>query len=321
MKIRNPATAFVCTLALQACKSVSQPSEGGVVGKGGFSAQAVTPAPPIGTPSTAGAREVAIPAPPDLAEPPADGERTPSGVVTKILSKGSGQDHPAAIDTVEAHVTGWTRDGKMFNSSVVRRVPDKFRVDQVIKGLTEGIELMVTGEKRRLWIPANLGYGSTPGRPGAPYGDLTYDVELLQLFAAPPTPEDVKAPPKTATKTKSGIAYRVLTKGTGTRHPYPYSQVELIFTGWGTDGRMFDTSTSRGAAAAFQLSRMTPGWAEGISLMVEGEKTRFWIPGKLAYGELQKDEKPAPSGPPKGMVVYDIELLQILEPTTRITTH
>jgi FKBP-type peptidyl-prolyl cis-trans isomerase len=305
--------------AVQACKSGSQPPEGGAVGPGGSSAPATTAALQMTNPSNASAREVSIAAPADLAEPPADGEKTASGVVTKILSKGSGAVHPAAIDTVQAHVTGWTRDGKMFNSSVVRRVPDKFRVDQVIKGLTEGIELMVTGEKRRLWIPAHLGYGMTPERQGAPYGDLTYDIELLELFPVPPTPEDVKAPPENATKTKSGIVYRVLTKGTGTRHPYPYSQVELIYTGWVPDGRMFETSTSRGGPAAFQLSRMMPGWAEGISLMVEGEKTRFWIPGKLAYGELQKDEKPQASGSPKGAVVYDIELIRILEPTTRLS--
>jgi len=190
----------------------------------------------------------------------------------------------------------------MFDSSVVRGEPTEFPLNRVIPGWTEGVQLMVQGEKRRFWIPVNLAYG---GRPGAPAGMLVFDVELLGITGAPKVPEDVAAPPKNAKKTKSGIAYRVLKKGTGKEHPKAESMVEVHYSGWQTDGKMFDSSVARGMPTSFPLNGVIPGWTEGVQLMVVGEKTRFWIPGNLAY-----DNSPRP-GAPKGMLVFDIELLSI----------
>jgi peptidylprolyl isomerase len=76
------------------------------------------------------------------------------------------------------HYSGWTTDGKMFDSSVSRGQPARFRLDQVIPGWTEGLQLMVPGERRRLWIPQKLAYR---GEPGKPAGMLVFDVELLQI--------------------------------------------------------------------------------------------------------------------------------------------
>jgi peptidylprolyl isomerase len=78
------------------------------------------------------------------------------------------------------HYTGWTTDGKMFDSSVARGEPATFPLNGVIKGWTEGVQLMVVGEKRRFWIPGNLAYDNSP-RPGAPKGMLVFDVELLAI--------------------------------------------------------------------------------------------------------------------------------------------
>jgi peptidylprolyl isomerase len=192
----------------------------------------------------------------------------------------------------------------MFDSSVKRGQPAKFPVGGVIKGWTEGLQLMVVGEKRRFWIPANLAYGETPGG-GRPAGMLVFDVELLGVTSPPKPPEDVAAAPKNAKKTKSGIAYRVLKKGTGKEHPKAESTVEVHYSGWTTDGKMFDSSVSRGQPATFPLAGVIPGWTEGVQLMVVGEKTRFWIPGNLAY-----DNSPRP-GAPHGTLVFDIELLSI----------
>jgi len=119
-------------------------------------------------------------------------------------------------------------------------------------------------------------------------------------------PDDVKAPPKTAKKTKSGIAYRVLKKGTAKDHPKANSMVEVHYSGWTTDGTMFDSSVVRGEPASFPLDGVIKGWTEGVQLMVPGEKTRFWIPAELAYGET-----PSRPGAPVGMLVFDIELISI----------
>src|SRR3954451_3104646 len=108
-----------------------------------------------------------IPAPADVAAPPADAERMPSGLATKVQVPGAGNRHPAASSRVRVHYTGWTTDGKLFHNSVPRKDPITFGLNQVIAGSTEGVQLMVEGEIRRLWIPETLAY---QGQPGAPKG-------------------------------------------------------------------------------------------------------------------------------------------------------
>jgi FKBP-type peptidyl-prolyl cis-trans isomerase len=245
-----------------------------------------------------------IPPPDDVKAPPADAKKTDSGLAYKVLTPGKGKQKPTPADSVEVHYTGWTTDGRMFDSSVKRGQPARFPVGGVIKGWTEGLQLMTVGEKARFWIPADLAYGESPGG-GRPAGMLAFDVELLAITAPPKTPEDVAAAPKSAKKTASGIAYRVLKKGTGKTHPTADSTVEVHYSGWTTDGKMFDSSVARGQPATFPLRGVIPGWTEGVQLMVVGEKTRFWIPGNLAY-----DNSPRP-GAPHGTLVFDIELLAI----------
>jgi FKBP-type peptidyl-prolyl cis-trans isomerase len=249
----------------------------------------------------------ALVAPADVAAPPEDAQKTDSGLASKVLKAGTGDEKPAAADTVTVHYTGWTTDGKRFDSSVERGQPASFPLNGVIKGWTEGLQLMVTGEKRRFWIPGNLAYGDNP-RPGAPKGMLVFDVELISMKKAPAppaVPEDVAAAPADALTTKSGLASKVLTKGSGTTHPKAESRVEVHYTGWTTDGKMFDSSVTRGESITFGLNQVIAGWTEGVQLMVEGEKRRFWIPGNLAYGD-----NPRP-GAPKGMLVFDVELIKI----------
>lgn len=260
-----------------------------------------------------------IAAPNDVAQAPADAQKTASGLQYKFLTKGSNKTKPDPWDRVEVHYTGWTTDGEMFDSSQQRGRPATFPVDGVISGWTEGLQLMSPGDKARFWIPAELAYGETPERPGAPAGALTFDVELLQIFEQPEppkTPENVSGPPANAKKTESGLAYLVLEKGKGTKHPKATDQVEVHYTGWTTDGKMFDSSVTRGRPATFFLNRVIPGWTEGVQLMVEGEKARFWIPGKLAYGDT-----PQRPGAPAGMLVFDVELIKINETAAMTNPH
>lgn len=248
-------------------------------------------------------------APADVKAAPADAEKTSSGLASKVLEKGKGDTKPGARDTVTVHYSGWTTDGKLFDSSVKRGQPASFPLNGVIKGWTEGLQLMVTGEKRRFWIPADLAYGENPGG-GRPGGTLVFDVELLDIKTAPKppaVPEDVAKAPDSAEKTESGIASRVLTKGSGSTHPKATNQVRVHYSGWTTDGKMFDSSVARGEDIVFPLDRVIPGWTEGVQLMVVGEKRRFWIPGKLAYGDNP------PPGAPAGTLVFDVELLEIVK--------
>ena len=118
------------------------------------------------------------PTPPDVAAPPSDAACTESGLCSKVLVAGTGKDHPDAWDKVTVHYSGWTTDGKLIDSSMVRGEPVIFPLNRVIPGWTEGVQLMVAGEKRRLWIPENLAYS---GAAGAPAGMLVFDVELIEF--------------------------------------------------------------------------------------------------------------------------------------------
>ena len=192
------------------------------------------------------------------------------------------------------HYTGWTTDGKMFDSSVhARRSRRRSRSTGVIKGWTEGVQLMVVGEKRRLWIPAELAYGEA-GR-ARPQGMLVFDVELLEMKPPPKPPgadrrrrrrRRTRRRPSRASRTRCSRRAPARSTRSAT------STVEVHYTGWTTDGKMFDSSVARGEPATFPLDDVIAGWTEGVQLMVDGEKTRFWIPGNARLRQ-----RPSPARP------------------------
>jgi len=164
--------------------------------------------------------------------------------------------------------------------------------------MREMFALMTPSERRRAWIPASLGAGKIKD------GEMfVVDAQLVDIVHPPSTPADVAAPPADATKTPSGLAYKILAPGTGTVHPRKRDKVLVNYSGWTTDGKMFDSSIVKGEPAELPLDMVIPGWVEGIQLMTEGEKVRFWIPEKLAYK--------GQAGMPAGMLVFDVELIKI----------
>ena len=237
-------------------------------------------------------------APPDVAGPPADAERTSSGLASRVLRKGTGMEHPGPVDRVTVHYAGWTTAGNLFDASYARGVPASFGLKEVIAGWTEGLQLMVVGEKRRFWIPDTLAYA---GRPGRPQGMLVFDVELISFEPGPRAPADVAAPPPDAERTESGLATKVLAKGSGTGHPSRTSTVQVHYSGWTTDGELFDSTVVGGKPIEFRLDRVIAGWTEALQLMVPGEKRRLWVPEALAYRGMP--------GRPPGMLVFDVELI------------
>ncbi|MEL6342945.1 MAG: FKBP-type peptidyl-prolyl cis-trans isomerase [Myxococcota bacterium] len=241
-----------------------------------------------------------IPAPPDVAKAPADARKTASGLAYKVLAGEAGGKKPGPTDRVTVHYSGWTTDGKMFDSSVTRGQPASFPLNGVIAGWTEGLQLIGEGQTARFWIPMNLAYQGMPGRP---YGTLVFDVELIKVAEVrqpPPPPADVAQAPADAKKTSTGLYYKVLKEGDGGRTPRASSVVTCDYTGWTTDGNCFDSSIPRGAPSSFPLNRVIAGWTEGLQLMTKGAIFRFWIPKELAY-----NNRP---GRPAGTLVFDIEL-------------
>lgn len=135
-----------------------------------------------------------LPAPPDVGGPPADGKRTKSGLVTKILVPGAGKAKPTRGCEVKVRYAGWMTDGKLFDTSEKKGAGfvAQFPIDFLIEGWQEGLKMMLVGEKRRMWIPANLAYGDTPRRPGGPHGLLVFDVELVDIVSAKSTDKPKK---------------------------------------------------------------------------------------------------------------------------------
>lgn len=250
-----------------------------------------------------GPAQPAPPAPFALAAPPPGAEKTSSGLVTQTMVPGRNAVRPGPKDFVTLHYTGWTLDGKVFDNTRAREEPLILPLERLLKGMVEGLQLMTEGEVRRMWIPEALAFAGAQGRPS---GDLVVEVELLSVDP-PPTqaPANVAQPPSDARITSSGLAFQTLRSGTGTQHPSRRSHVNVHYTGWTTDGKMFDSSVLRRQAAGFRLDEVIRGWTEGIQMMVQGEKTRFWIPEKLAY----RGER----GKPAGMLVFDVELLSFWE--------
>lgn len=240
-------------------------------------------------------------APSDVAAPPADAMKTASGLASKVVTPSADAEKPTPTDVVTVHYTGWTVEGKMFESSRTRGTPAMFSLNRAMVGMRECVQLMSVGETRRCWVPQDLAYRGQAGRPA---GMVVFDIELLETRRAPNVPpSDVASPPADAKPTSSGLAYKVLKPGTGTRKPAARSRVTVHYTGWTTDGKMFDSSVTRGTPATFGLDEVIRGWTEGVQLMVEGERTRFWIPQDLAYR--------GQAGAPRGMLVFDIDLIRI----------
>jgi peptidylprolyl isomerase len=243
-----------------------------------------------------------LPAPPDVAAAPADATRTASGLAYKLISEGGGHDKPNAWDRVALHYTGWTSDGAMRESA--QEKPAVFAVAQVMPGWREALLLMAAGDRMRLWLPRALAQQEHSPEPTS---DMVYDLTLVaveRLPEPPRAPTPLAVPPKDAVTTKDGLAYRLRAQGAGGAKPTLNDRVVMTYSAWTTDGELFDSSTFRGKPTSLPVRGLIPGWAEGLQLMAAGDKATFWIPEMLAYGGRD--------GAPRGMLVYEVELHDIV---------
>jgi FKBP-type peptidyl-prolyl cis-trans isomerase len=250
--------------------------------------------------------EAAPPPPPNLSAPPANAKKTASGIPYEEIAPGTGLERPRRWDQVAVHYTAWDAKGKMLQSTHTRQRPQSVNLLRANPGWVDVLENMVVGQKVRAWIPAS----ELPILANVPKdATVVYEFELTEIKKQkdpPPVPNDVAAPPKGAKKTAKGVFYKVLKPGTGKARPKVEQIVRVHYTGWTTDGKMFDSSVVRDSPARFPLGNVIAGWTDGLQTMVVGETTRFWIPEELAYKGRE--------GSPKGMLVFDVELLEIIDP-------
>ncbi|MCA9678899.1 MAG: FKBP-type peptidyl-prolyl cis-trans isomerase [Kofleriaceae bacterium] len=247
--------------------------------------------------------------PPDVAKAPADATRTKSGLRWKKVKSASG-DKPRAWDVVHLAYTGWDATGKIIDSSEVYGKPVTAPLDRLPPVFGEVLPQLAAGERARMWFPAEtLG----PRRPGMPEGDLCFEVSLTEITrrAEPPkAPATVAKPPADAKKTPKGVSYQVLATdpslpGAGTK-PAATDRVTVNYSGWTTDGKLFDSSIPDGTPRTFSVNGVIAGWTDALLMMSVGDTWRVWIPEELAY-------KGAPNKP-QGMLVFDVQLLGINQP-------
>jgi peptidylprolyl isomerase len=229
----------------------------------------------------------------------------------EILKEGSG-DKPKAENTVKVHYTGYLINGKKFESSLDQGDPVEFPLNEVIKGWTEGVQLMSVGSKYKFYIPTELAYGQNPqpGGPILPGSTLIFEIELLGFKESEKQiglkflEENKK---KSGVKvTASGLQYEVVKQGSG-KMPQATDMVKVHYTGTLINGTKFDSSVDRGKPTEFRLNQVIPGWTEGLQLMKVGSKFKFYIPSELAYGE----NPPGPPIQPGSTLVFDVELLDV----------
>ncbi len=148
--------------------------------------------------------------------------------------------------------------------------------------MEEVLTSVVAGTRVRFWVDADKMVQGGHTVPNMPKGQLCYEVELLQIAKSPkdppPPPPDVAKPPADAQKTAKGVFYKVEKAGPGGPKPKPSDVVKVNYTGWTTDGRMFDSSLLRTQPAEFSLMGVIAGWTDGIPVMSVGDTVRFWIP-------------------------------------------
>jgi peptidylprolyl isomerase len=239
--------------------------------------------------------------PQPLRAPPPEAIETASGMSYIVVKRGPDANRTASGDFVEYRADIWTADGVTRASSRESgtQVAAIRRLSREQPALARALLTTPIGETRRWWIQYDR---LLPGYPGMP--SLLHVVDLTVVGETDPAkaPSDVAAPPADAVRTESGLAYRVLKKGPGGPRPTLSSQIEIHYSGWTPDGRLFDSSVVRDERGNFPLADLIAGWQEGVLLMSPGDTFRFWIPGHLAYDNLQHPQAP------KGMLVFDVTL-------------
>lgn len=238
-----------------------------------------------------------------------DTMQTSSGLKYVFNKKGDGKKAEAG-KKVKVHYTGKLMDGKVFDSSRERGEPIAFELGSgmVIPGWEEGIALLQVGDQATFVIPPDLAYGAR-GAGGVipPNATLIFEVELIDVVEVPkPEPFDVEG--KKIEKTPEGLQYIVVSENLNGTQAYANKQVSVHYTGYLENGKIFDSSISRGEPFSFTLGagQVIKGWDIGIRLMKTGDKLRLIIPPSLGYGAQDMG-----SIPPNSTLIFDVELINV----------
>ena len=233
--------------------------------------------------------------------------KTASGLEYTIKEKGNGKT-PKVGDKLVVHYTGKLTNDTVFDSSVSRGAPFSFKVGtgQVIKGWDEAFLLLQVGDKATIKFGPELGYGDRQSGAIPANSTLIFDVELLDLIESPGA-WDVKG--KDTITMPNGLKYIKIKENKIAAQALPGNKVTLHYSGFFADGRGFDSSVERGEAFTVKIGsgQLIKALEDGIALMHKGDKTKFYIPYQLAYGEAGHP----PAIPAKADLIFDIEIIDV----------
>lgn len=230
-----------------------------------------------------------------------------NGLVIYKVEEGEGRQLEDGL-FVKVHYTGYFEDGKIFDSSVEREEPILLQLGkhQVIKGWEAALNTMKVGDKARVVIPPELAYGEQGRGEIAPNTTLIFDMEVVEA-KMPDKAEPFNVEGKDTLFTESGLGI-IKIKETDNAKAAPGNFVKVHYTGYFSNGEVFDSSIEAGQPIKFELGRgqVIKGWDEGLQHLRKGEKARLIIPYQLGYGESG-----AGPIPPKSTLIFDIQLIDI----------
>ncbi|REL29080.1 hypothetical protein DYD21_14565 [Rhodohalobacter sp. SW132] len=235
---------------------------------------------------------------------------TESGLQYRVVEDSVGIS-PTEETTIIIDFVGSFVDGSEFNNTYEAGQPAIARVENLISGLREGVQLMTIGSIYEFVLPSELALDSN-GNPlqGIPRGAaLIYEIELIHDSAYDSIFLEENALEEDVVVTDSGLQYKIIEEGDGDS-PGATSTVQVNYTGTFIFGEIFDQSPES-MPSEFPLNDVIEGFSEGIQLMNEGATFEFYIPAELAYGD-----NPNPQSPiyPGATLIFEVELVSISNP-------
>jgi peptidylprolyl isomerase len=233
-------------------------------------------------------------------------DRQESGLYI-ITEKEGSEEKPTLKDFVTINYTGYLLDGTVFDSN--GETPVTFPLGNLIEGWQEGIPHFGRGGKGKLIIPPGIGYGDRASGPIPANSVLVFDIEVFDFSNTPPVPKIVDIDEyimengiEGMVKSESGLYMSIENPGSDEK-PTINDFLTLTYTGYLTDGTVFDGTEEEPITFSFPMSDLILGWQEGIPNLGRGGKAKFIIPPHLGYGERDNGAIPGYS-----VLVFDLEI-------------
>lgn len=238
--------------------------------------------------------------------PPENATQLMDGVYSVVLEAGDGSNPEKSGQVVRVHMNAWNASGEQVSNGeegITTFVYDA--IGRALPAVQKALANASPGDLIAVWISADALFENNRYFE---VEDHRVEIRVIDVVAPVPAPLDVAAPPADARILSDGTAIVILDNNENGEQPFVEDQIEVHYSGWTTDGVMFDSTRLREGTAKFPLNLLIGGWQTALPVMHEGETALIWIPGPQAYGN--REDRPFS---PKGMLVFEVELVAVWE--------